>query len=451
MDFPQTDSRSPVPTLRRRDVLCIGLLIAMAAALVPGLDLFYYQKPDPHLHIDQSPDGRVRIDQDQGPHLRINQDRYLCDVIGQMASYWLLPSMAFLLALRCGLLDLSVWMAFSAGSLTAAWLLVHGWASAAAMGAGIVAGAALGAANALLVRRSRLPSALVTLVTALGIFLLLRWLLPERAVLPPGNAWNSWHWLGLGGTGDDASHPLFMTRMLLVIVAYGATMLAMLAASSRHVLPAGTLPSGPIRAGLGGATHWVERTFSDGAHRTLALIAGGALSAAGGVLWLLDNDRATVPSLPIGDLRVPAAAMLAGALLLRGPRRTLLAGMFLPPALLLATAWRQSGWGLEYEGYSLQLLLLPAGAGLMALGARAASGKSRRGWHWAAAWIAGGAVAVLCASTNFSSPAALEALRWAGVGLLVVSAGIHATARLYPGSTGKGVTGPGVAGCDAAG
>jgi hypothetical protein len=213
-----------------------------------------------------------------------------------------------------------------------------------------------------------------------------------------------------------------MTRMLLVILFYGATMLTMLATSSRHILSAGTPPSGPIRAGLGGATYWMERAFDVRTQRTLALIVGGALAAAGGVLWLMDNDRATVPTWPIGDLRIPAAAMLAGALLLKGPRRTLLAGMCLPPAFMLATAWRQTGWGLECQGYSLQLLLLVAGAGLMALGARAAEGRRRRGWHWAAAWIAASAVAVLCASTNCASPADLEALRLTGAGLLVASA-----------------------------
>ena len=375
--------------------MCVGLLIVMAMAMVPGLN------PG-------------------------NQDRYLCDVIGQMASYWLLPSMGFLLALRCGLLDLSVWMAFSAGSLVAAWLLVLNWPTAAAMGVGILAGAALGAVNALLVRCSRLPCALITAVTALAAFLLLRWFLPQQVILHPPSAWKGWHWLGLGGMGNDVSYPLFMTRMLLVVLTYGATMMVLLAASPRHA--PGWYPQV--------CPHPYGRLRESGA-RTLALIAGGALAAAGGVLWLMDNDRASVPSSPIGDLRVPAAAMLAGALLLKGPRRTLLAGMCLPPAFLLTTAWRQSGWGLEYEGYSLQLLLLLAGAGLMALGARSAEGTNRRGWHWAAAFIAGGAVAVLCVSTNFTSPATLSALRWTGVGLMVVSAGIHAAARLYPAPTDR--------------
>jgi ribose/xylose/arabinose/galactoside ABC-type transport system permease subunit len=378
----------------RRDLLCVGLLVAMAVALVPGLD-------------------------------PVNQDRYLCDVIGQLASYWVLPSMGFLLALRCGVLDLSVWMAFSAGSLAAAWLLARGCPASAALAVGIAVGAALGTANALLVRRSRLPSGLVTFVTALGVFLLLRWLLPEQTIVRPGDAWKAWHWLGLGSMDNDVSHPLFMTRMLLVILFFGTTMMTMLAASTRYVL------SGPSLAEEERG-RWMERTFDIGTQRTLALIVGGALSAAGGVLWLLDNDRATVPTWPIGELRIPAAALLAGGLLLKGPRRTLLAGMCLPPAFLLATAWRQTGWGLEYQGYSLQLLLVVAGAGLMALGAHAAEGSHRRSWHWAAAWIAAGAVTVLCVSTNFTSPAALEALRWTSVGLMVASAGIHAAAKFCP-------------------
>jgi ribose/xylose/arabinose/galactoside ABC-type transport system permease subunit len=374
----------------------VGLLIAMTIAMLPALN------PG-------------------------NQDRYLCDVIGQMTSYWVLPAMGFLLAVRCGLLDLSVWMAFSAGSLVAAWLLVQGWPAVAAMGAGILAGASLGSLNALLMLRTRLPSALVTAVTALAAFLLLRWLLPQQVILHPPSAWKGWHWLGLGGSGNDASYPLFMTRMLLVVLAYGATMITLLAGSPRYApgLPPQVCPHPYGRLGMSRS-------------RTLALIAGGALAAAGGVLWLLDSDRACVPSSPIGDLRVPAAALLAGALLLKGPRRTLLAGMCLPPAFLLTTAWRQNGWGLEYEGYSLQLLLLLAGAGLMALGARSAEGTRRRGWHWATALIAGVAVVVLCVSTNFASPAVLAALRWTGMGLMIAIAAIHATAKLYPASTGDG-------------
>ena len=173
-----------------------------------------------------------------------------------------------------------------------------------------------------------------------------------------------------------------------------------------------------------------------------------ALAAAGGVLWLLDNDRATVPSRPIGDLRVPVAALLAGAWLLKGPHRTLLAGICLPPALMLATAWQQSGWGLEHQGYSLQLLLLLAGAVLMALGRRAAEGTHRRGWHWAAAFIAGGGVAVLCASNEFHFARRGDGPAVRGAGLMVLSAAIHAAAKLYPGSSGSGVAGPNVAGCE---
>jgi hypothetical protein len=58
---------------------------------------------------------------------------------------------------------------------------------------------------------------------------------------------------------------------------------------------------------------------------------------------------------------------------------------------------------------------------------------------------------VWCVSTNFTSPAALAAMRWTGVGLMALGAGIYATAKFYPGSIGSGVAGPDVAGCDAAG
>jgi ribose/xylose/arabinose/galactoside ABC-type transport system permease subunit len=388
-------AQSQENSAHRQDMLCVGLLIAMALALATGLN---------------PQDG----------------DRYRSDVLGQMTSYWLLPAMGFLLALRCGLLDLSVWMVFSTGSLAAAWLIVHGWPPIVAMVAAMLTGAALGGINAILVRHSRVPSAIVTLMTTLGIFLLLRRLMPHWILELPVDAWNGWHGLGSPWADGNSSEPLFQVRILLVILFYALTMLTILFGGYRKIGPAGGVNQ----------VRWEERRMDERTLRGLAMIASGALSALGGVLWLLDNPTAATPMRPIGELQVLVAPVLAGALLLKGPRRTLLAGVCLPPALMLTTAWRQSGWGLEYQGYSLQLLLLLAGAGLMALSGRATLGPGRRDWFMTAAILAGGAVTVLCVSTNFEAPLVLAALRWTGAGMLIAGAGVYCTGR---GSAGPDV------------
>ncbi len=96
----------------RQDLLCLGVLGAMVVAMAGSMGLN---------------DG----------------DRYLCDVIGQMTSYWLPPAMAFLLAIRAGMVDLSVWMSFALGSLVSAALLVAGWPAGPAVSCGVLAGAGL--------------------------------------------------------------------------------------------------------------------------------------------------------------------------------------------------------------------------------------------------------------------------------------------------------------------
>jgi hypothetical protein len=67
-----------------------------------------------------------------------------------------------------------------------------------------------------------------------------------------------------------------------------------------------------------------------------------------------------MPTRVIDDLRIPAAAILAGGLFLGRKGRELLAGMSLPAAVLLATIWQQKAWVMTSPGLGLapQLLVL---------------------------------------------------------------------------------------------
>jgi hypothetical protein len=100
--------------------------------------------------------------------------------------------------------------------------------------------------------------------------------------------------------------------------------------------------------------------FSRGASVFAALAASGLLAGLGGALWLIDNSRAPMPTRLIDDLRIPAAAILAGGLFLGRKGRELLAGMSLPAAVLLATIWQQKAWVMTSPGLGIapQLLVL---------------------------------------------------------------------------------------------
>jgi hypothetical protein len=95
-------------------------------------------------------------------------------------------------------------------------------------------------------------------------------------------------------------------------------------------------------------------------NRTVAaLVVSGLLSAVGGGLWLIENHSTPMPDQLIGTWRIPAAAVLAGGLLLTGPGRTLLAGICLPVAMAVAVAWRDQ-WACARPCMEAQWLVLIA-------------------------------------------------------------------------------------------
>ena len=304
--------------------------------------------------------------------------------VDQVVSFYLLPTIGLWVALRCGAIDLSVWGVAGLGGVLAAVLINAGLAPALAMACAVAAGLGVGAVNGLAVARTRLPSIVITLAIGAGSMLAAQTLAPapapRRAVAVPEDTFGRWllreevveagrRENGGGGSGAvpgannrvlSAPRSPSATRMLLVAGTYGVTMVLLMVW--------GTLAQHDLLRRLRRA-----RVF-------VGLAASGALAAAAGTFWLVEHNSAPVPTRLVGDLRVPAAALLAGGALLVGPRRTLLSGLFLPLSVFLATAWRQEIPGARIHGYAVQSALLAGMILSIGLGFRralAGSGRSR--------------------------------------------------------------------------
>jgi len=323
-----------------RDLLGAGLVIALAAVLVPAAGI------DWRGLADDSQDAEAI------QYRQVVQAEFLTDVAGQMASFYLLPAIGFCLALRCGAIDLSVWAVASLGGIVAAWLINAGvtpaWAFAAACGAGLL----FGAVNAVSVALARLPSPIVTIIMALGLMWGLQAVVPQRGLAVPGDTFTHWQLpardapAAAGQEGEESAGepprtrwlPIQVTRMVVVAVAYAAVMGAIFVAG-----PPGRGPRAGRRA----------LTFA-------SLCASGLLCGIAGPCWLIEHNVAPVPTRPIGDLRVVAAPLLAGAAFFAGRGRAMLACLCLPAAMLIVTIWRQEirAWDMEFDAYSLQLAQL---------------------------------------------------------------------------------------------
>jgi ribose/xylose/arabinose/galactoside ABC-type transport system permease subunit len=257
------------------------------------------------------------------------QIQYLTNVPGQMASMYLLLALGFALALRCGAIDLSIWTSAGAGGVVAAASINAGVAPTLAFAAACGTGLALGAFNGAMVGGLRLPSVLVTLATAVAGMWLMHWLIGSKSIAVPAGSF--------GGLSILPYPPLLVGRMLIVAAAYSVAMLALVVLDSA----------------IGRGVHFGRRV-----QLLAALTASGALAGLAGACWLIDRNQAPLPSAVIGDLRAPAAAVLAGAAFFAGRSRTLLVGIALPPALLAATIWRQQAWLAPYLSPAWHMALL---------------------------------------------------------------------------------------------
>jgi len=274
-------------------------------------------------------------------------------VAGRMASFYLLPALGMCLALRCGAIDLSVWAVAAMGGVLAAVAVNAGWPPAWAFAAAAAAGLGAGAVNGALVAFARLPAPLVTLVTGGLLMFAVQAGVKGEAVSIPGDTFLEWAAISDAPEGEapdgEAPQAVFlsppMLRMGVVVLSYAVVLVALLAVD----LP-GT---------LGGRRH---RAPPGQAARFAALCASGALCGLAGAVWLIEHGAAPVLARPVGDLRIPAAAVLAGAAFFAGRGRALLVALCLPGALLLAGIWQREVWvwDLRVDVYPLQTLLLVA-------------------------------------------------------------------------------------------
>ena len=327
-----------------RDLMSVALLLILAAALIPAWD--------------------------------IAADNFLPAVAGHMASFLLLPALGFLLALRCGAIDLSVWVVSCAAGVVAASLLSSGRSVPVAFAAGIATGLGIGLLHAVLVALLRAPSVVVTVATGMATIWVVARLVPARSIAVPESAFGGW--MGWHNT------PMLAARVLAVSLVYLLALVGMLAVDYAD---------------------WRGRRLPRWLGLFVALSASGALSAFGGVVWLFESGHAPVPTRLIDDLRVPAAAVLAGGLFLGRRGRELLAGMNLPAALLICTMWRQEAWVLPAGGSGLapQMLVLAC----LAIGAHLAFARyldargRRGGWPAVAVVLTVSGIAAVAGAANF--------------------------------------------------
>jgi ribose/xylose/arabinose/galactoside ABC-type transport system permease subunit len=316
-------------------------------------------------------------------------DVFFDNTFAQMLAVQLLPAMGFMLVLRLRTIDLSVWMSFALGGAVAAWLILGGaWPMWAILSASL-AGLGVGLFNWLMVgviriirpiRRAcpiNLAVPIATLATAIIIFYWLAGTTGGKTITLPAGTWGNWHVTQSlapagKGTGVDGGvvrsnadkpsltyiAPLSVTRMLFVAGFYSLVMLAMLLLG-RHGI---TFSNNPENLASLANSPSLSNTSpaKKGWQLATALCVSGMLAGAGGACQLIDTFRAAPPHAFIGDLRIPAAAILAGAIFLAGPGRTLLCGLLLPACLLLATVWRYQAWYLNLHGFDIQVLALIA-------------------------------------------------------------------------------------------
>jgi ribose/xylose/arabinose/galactoside ABC-type transport system permease subunit len=311
-----------------RDLLVIVLLAGLLGWLIGSMGL------------DWGALAGVGAEGADGVRVRGAFEDLLKRIADPMASADLLLGLGFLLCLRMGVLDLSIWAVSAGAGLVAAALLRGGldpaWAFLAATGCG----AAVGALQGLLVGALRLPSPAVTLAAAWLIASIVPSWVPGRTVAVPVES--------VAAAAESFFASLYIRRMLLAAGIYSVVMLGMLLA-------------GPARRAA--ARHpWRLRAG--------AMALSGFLAAAGGCAWLFEHLHAPVPTRAVGDGLPVAAAVLSGGLLLSGPGRGLLSAALLPAALLAATVWRERVWMQPRWGWYPQVVLLAVGAAVLSLGIR---------------------------------------------------------------------------------
>lgn len=317
------------------------------------------------------------------------------DVRAALFSPLLPAAMAMVLALRFGVLDLSVWGQAAWGGILTWMLASRGAGAGAGLAAAIVFGAAVGLGQGALLRVRMLPGWLRTLVTlAVGWLLTaLAWAVFKAADLHRV----PWAELGaLAGTNAQYLVTILLYIAPLAILLGRSVRLRHMARSTRVAAPA------------------TRRS----AQFVVTMAAGGALAGGGGACAWLSQNVYGVHWLPVGDLRILVAAILCGAWSLRWRGSTLLTGLLLPVAMVVATAWWQMVWDVgplrpSIPQIDVNLLILL----VLVLGAQWVQGTAHRPplpLRIAGAWLAWAGVLVTGLGAWWPLSSAAPATRFAG-------------------------------------
>jgi len=408
------------PANWRRDLLGVALLAGLMAILLPGW-WPHYDVESRRLLTDVTGLTATDVLQDIEGHRR------LTDVAGQMGSAALLMAMGWLVALRRGAIDLSVWVVAGVAGTVAAAAISVGVPPLLAFVIVASLGWIIGLVNGLLVALARVPSVVATLVVGLAVMWVAQGCFEQRTIEVPQDAFFGWMIVASVESEPTAENrtngeppeqveetvlPLTVTRIMIVLGLYAAVMF--LAVGRRH--------------------GWSGRRPDI----VWSLTVSGALAALAGACLLMDHGMASVPTRPIGDLRIPAAVVLAGSWFLVGPHRGKLAGLCMPIALLAVTIWQQRVWLLGTMGYEWQLLLLTGLAVVYHLACRgvfAWPGRLSSALAKSAAAFIGGGMALLAATTTTAlsgarGPCRTVALAICAVGAAALLAGYRAARRL---------------------
>lgn len=294
------------------------------------------------------------------PAADVEGQRYLTDVLGQLGGPILLMAVGWLIALRNGAIDLSVWVVAGLAGVTAAAAISAGFPPLPAFIIATALGGFVGLINGLLVSLARIPSVAATLLVGVSVVLVGQAVFSNSPVHVPADTFH--RWLIVAPFAGEASvdtepetpdltdnaapvhpapdsedrpiyHVLTVTRVVIVLAAY---FMAMFLAVGRRSMSGGRKSTGLV----------------------MSLTLCGLLAGLAGACRLMDHGFAAMPARLLGDLRVPTTAVLAGSWFFVGPNRAQLAGLCLPIALIVATIWRQQVWLLGTWGYEWQLLLL---------------------------------------------------------------------------------------------
>lgn len=331
-------------------------------------------------------------------------------LLAGLMSPWLPVALAMMVSVQAGGLDLGVWGMASLGSVISWHLVSRGWPVPLALLSAMCAGAVVGAVLAAVMRLSRLPMWLLTLLAGGGAAALAHTL--AAAVQMRSLPW-------------EVLSPYDMHRVQILLAA-GFFIATMALLSPRY---GRRLRQADIR---------LPRWW--GAH--MVLIPSGALAAGGGVLLMICQSDYLGGLLPIGDLRVAAAVLLCGAAAIGGHGGRLLNGLLLPIGMLVATMWWLQVWDIGpmtaiYSGLNRWapfgrpgavllapldfnvLVLLALTLGIVWLCGRRESSTTWRAVTLAPAWLG---VATMAMGAYWAmSPAALW-LRYAGLGCYLAGA-----------------------------